>query len=252
VNDIRIGTVARALRQRLGLRQADVGARARVSQDVVSLIERGQLERVSLSLLRRVLRGLDADLVLVARWRGGDVDRLIDERHAWLGGRVAGLLGADGWRVFPEVTYSIFGERGSIDLIAWHPETRTLLVIELKSELVSAEETLRRHDAKVRLAPAIVADRFGWRPVSVARLLVLPDTTTNRRRVERHSALFSQAYPAGNVATRRFIRRPSSTSSFGGLWFLSDTTDLRGIQRFRSTRRIRRRVTRVVERGSGA
>jgi hypothetical protein len=40
------------------------------------------------------------------------------------------------------VTFSIYGERGSIDLLAWHSETRTLLVVELKSELTSIEETL--------------------------------------------------------------------------------------------------------------
>jgi hypothetical protein len=46
---------------------------------------------------------------------------------------VTRLLADDGWEAVPEVTYSIFGERGSIDL-AWHPASRTLLVIELKSE----------------------------------------------------------------------------------------------------------------------
>jgi hypothetical protein len=56
----------------------------------------------------------------------------------------------------------VFGERGSIDLLAWHESSRTLLVIELKTELTSVEETLRRHDSKVRLAPGIARERFGW------------------------------------------------------------------------------------------
>ena len=244
MNDIRIGIVARALRQRLGLRQVDVGRRARVSQGVVSFVERGQLERISLARLRRVLKSVDAELVLVVRWRGGEVDRLVDERHAWLGGRVAEILAADGWSVFPELTYSIYGERGSIDLVAWHRETRTLLVIELKSELTSAEETLRRHDAKVRLAAEIVEERFGWRPRVVGRLLVLPESTTSRRQVERHAALFARAYPARNIEVRQFLRSPSRSSpgrsSFAGLWFLPDTTSVRGTGGLKPRRRIHR------------
>ena len=55
------------------------------------------------------------------------------------------------WILAPEVSYSIFGERGVIDILAWHPTRRALLVIELKSELTSIEETLRRDLARVTL-----------------------------------------------------------------------------------------------------
>ena len=75
----------------------------------------------------------------------------------------------------------MYGERGSIDLLAWHEASRTLLVIEFKTELTSIEETLRRHDSKVRLAPGIARERFGWDPAVDARLLVLPEDRTARR-----------------------------------------------------------------------
>jgi hypothetical protein len=68
-------------------------------------------------------------------------------------------------------------------LLAWHARTRTLLVIELKSELTSVEETLRRHDVKMRLASRIALERFRWQAAIVGRLLVLPDERTARRRV---------------------------------------------------------------------
>ena len=42
---------------------------------------------------------------------------------------VAGWLSRYGWTVLPEVTYSVYGERGSIDLVAWHADTRTLLTL---------------------------------------------------------------------------------------------------------------------------
>ncbi|HEY4190087.1 MAG TPA: hypothetical protein VGM28_06685, partial [Candidatus Limnocylindrales bacterium] len=61
----------------------------------------------------------------------------------------------------------IYGERGSIDILAWHAATRTLLIVEVKTEIASAEEMLRRHDAKVRLGPAIGRERFGIAPGAV-------------------------------------------------------------------------------------
>jgi transcriptional regulator with XRE-family HTH domain len=238
MNDVAIGRAVRLLRHRIGARQADIGRRAQVSQDEVSFIERGQLERVSLRRLRKVVTALDAELVMFVRWRAGDLDRLLDERHARLGGLAADEIGREGWTVLPEVTYSVFGERGSIDLLAWHATTRTLLVIEIKTEITSAEETLRRHDQKVRLARDIVQERFGWEPLVIGRLVVLPDSSTTRRQIERHNALFGRAYPQRNVEVRRFLRRPSS--SLAGIWFLSDTTGVRGRGRSVARKRIRR------------
>lgn len=210
---------------------------------MVSLLERGRIDEVSLPVLRRVIRALDADLVLVVRWRGGDIDRLLDERHAGLGEAMTRLLDENGWEVLPEVTYAIYGERGSIDVLAWHAETRTLLVIELKSELTSIEETLRRHDVKVRLAPRIASERFGWRPAIVARLLVLPEGRTARSHVERHSALFARSYPERNRAIRAFLRRPGAfagSGRFGGLLFLSYIDHLSGMRAAGPRKRIRR------------
>jgi transcriptional regulator with XRE-family HTH domain len=50
----------------MAARQSDLAARAGVSQGVISLIERGRLDLVSLDKLRRVAREVDADLVFPA------------------------------------------------------------------------------------------------------------------------------------------------------------------------------------------
>ena len=119
--DVRIGARFRALRHRLGWRQADVAKRAGVSAGVVSLVECGRLERVSLAKLRSIAQALDADFVIQLRWRGGDLDRLLDEGHATMVGVVAKLLKSSGWLVRVEVSYSVYGERGSIDVLAALP-----------------------------------------------------------------------------------------------------------------------------------
>jgi Holliday junction resolvase-like predicted endonuclease len=68
---------------------------------------------------------------------------------------MARTLADAGWEVRAEVSFSSYGERGAIDLLAWHPETRTLLVIEVKTEIGAVESTLRVHDMKWRLAAQI-------------------------------------------------------------------------------------------------
>jgi len=73
---------------------------------------------------------MDARIDLVPRWRGGDLDQLIDTRHAGMVETlVRRLASLPDWIVQPEVMFSIYGERGSIDVIAWHPGRRALLAI---------------------------------------------------------------------------------------------------------------------------
>jgi transcriptional regulator with XRE-family HTH domain len=240
-DDTRLGRRYRALRHRLGLRQADVGERAEVSQDVVSLVERGRIEDVSVRALRRHARALGGELRLSLWFRGAELDRLLDEGHAALLGAVSQRLETLGWEVRPEISYAVFGERGSIDLVAWHAASGTLLVIEIKTELVSVEETLRRHDAKVRLAARVVEERFGWRPRRVARLLVLPDDSTPRRQVRRHAAVLGAAYPLRGPSLRRWLAAPSG--SISGLAFQAPTNDARAKRSPVSRKRIRRAVT---------
>jgi Helix-turn-helix. len=237
MNDIQIGRIGRALRHRANLTQEGLSARAGVSQGAISLFERGHLGGMPVGKVRRILAALDAELVLIARWRGGDLDRLLDARHARLGDDMARLLLEDGWEVVPEVSYSTFGERGSIDLVGWHAGTRTLLVVEVKSELASIEEMLRKHDAKVRLAPQVVRERFGQAPLVVARLLVLPEHRTIRGQVEDKPALFGVAYPARNVATRRWLRSPAGP--LAGIMFLPDTNVVRGMREPATRKRVR-------------
>lgn len=241
MDDVRLGARFRALRQRLGWRQQDLAQRAGVTQDDVSRVERGRLDAMPIGKLRRIAAALEADLPIGIRWRGGDLDRLIDEGHAVLVGRIAATLRDLGWDVRLEVSFSVYGERGSIDVLAWHPTARILLVVEVKTELVAIEETLRKHDQKVRLAPRIAAEQFGWLAIGTARLLVLPSLSTPRRRVERHATVMDVAYPLRGTSLRRWIASPTEPAA--GLLFL-DVDGRAGAGRLSlSRRRIRTRTS---------
>lgn len=186
---------------------------------MVSRVERGEMDAVPVGSARRIFAAVGGNLVLTPVWRGAALDRLLDERHALLSGMVLDHLRRAGWAVASEVSFAHYGERGSVDLLAGHPPTRTALVTEIKTELGSIEETQRRLDVKVRLCGELVEERFGWRPLIRARLLVLPEGRATRTLLERHAMLLGAAYPQRGWTVRRWIQTPSGP--LAGLWVLS-------------------------------
>ena len=219
MDDRRVGLVMRALRRRRGWRQVDLGRAADVSQSVISRAERGHLGSLSWHTLRRILTALDARLEADVRWRGGELDRLLDSRHALLVATASEVMLAAGWSVHQELTYSIYGERGALDLVGARQDAGTAVATEIKSEITSWEETQRRFDAKVRLMPDILGERLGWRPRIVGQVIVLDDSSTNRRRIRLLGRAVDHAYPSGSREVRRWLRNPDGP--LRGLWFLS-------------------------------
>ncbi len=202
---VAIGRNLRALRLRARLRQRELGGRVGVSQSVVSRLERGMLGTASLSTLGRLFDAVGGELVLQVRWRGGEIDRLTDRLHARQVERTAGRLERAGWSVHPEVSFSRYGERGSIDLLAVDEAAAAAVVTEVKSAIHGVEDTLRRHDVKARLAREVVRERFDFAPSLVSKLLVVPETTTARRRIAEHAVTFRRAYPDRGVLLRQAL-----------------------------------------------
>lgn len=221
MDDRRVGVVFRALRRRHALRQRDVAANAGVSQQFVADLESGLIEHMDLARSRRVAAALGATLEITLRWRGPELDRLLDAHHAGLVDVVASEMRSGGWDVLAEWTFSHFGERGSIDLVGWHDPTSAMVVVEVKSRVVDVQALLSSVDRKARLAPRLLALERGWRPESVGRLLVLPGGSTSRDALARHPASLGAAFPDRNVAVRRWLRSPSGPMA--GVLFIRDT-----------------------------
>lgn len=155
-----------------------------------------------------VASALDARIDFDLRWRGGQLDRLLDARHAALQQEVVRrLTRAPGWLAAPEVSYSISGERGAIDLLAWHAGSGALLVIEIKSQIVDLQDLLCTMDQRRRLAPAIARGR-GWQGRAVSTWVAVEDTDANRRRARRHADLLAAAFPATGSVVRGWLRAP--------------------------------------------
>ena len=219
MTDVQIGRLIAAVRRHLGLRQIDVARAAGVDQKVVSLLEHGHLERVSVERFRRVCAALEIEAVLELRWRGGQVDRLIDRDHARVVDAVVTELTRLGWDTVPEYTFSVWGERGSVDILAWQPRTRALLVVEVKTRLTDLQKLLMSMSRKVRLVPPQVAEERGWKRAALGHLVVMLDSRANRSTVERHAATFAATFPARTAAVRGWLRAP--VGDMAGLWFLA-------------------------------
>ena len=219
--DRSLGKVVRALRLRLGWRQIDLARRAEVSRRVISKLEREGPAGFTVRTLRRICEPLDIDLHVYGRSRGGELDRLLDAGHAALQALFKTQLELAGWIVRVEVTFSRYGERGSIDLLAFHPATRTLLVVEIKTIIADVQGLLRPIDVKVRLARDI-ARELGWEPRAIVPALVVPEHSTARRRVAAHAALFSRFLLRGWPA-REWLRAPADAIT--GLLLFVDPSD---------------------------
>ena len=216
---VRLGLSIRALRRRLGWTQAQLGVRVPMSASEISRIERGAAHRVPIRTLERILEALGARLSVRVLWRGEELDRLLDRDHALIVEHALALLARHGWTAIPEVTFQIGAERGSIDILAWHEATRTLLVIEVKSVVPDVQATVSGLDRKARIAPTLARER-GWGVTSNGRLLVLPDDRTARRRIEAFGTTFERALPAKTAEIKRWLSRPSGP--LAGVLFLSD------------------------------
>jgi transcriptional regulator with XRE-family HTH domain len=83
MDDLTVGLVLRAVRRRRRWRQKDVAEQAGVSQKLVSLAETGHLERLSVRSLRTIAQVLEIRILIDARWRGGQLPRVLDEEPCW-------------------------------------------------------------------------------------------------------------------------------------------------------------------------
>jgi transcriptional regulator with XRE-family HTH domain len=242
VNDTQLGVLFRAARIHLRLRQEDVARQAHVSQSSVSRIERGHLGTLPASAVRAVASVLEVRLETVPSWRGGDLGRLISARHSALHEQLADRLNRESaWESAAEVSYSIYGERGVIDRLAFHAGRRMLAVFEIKSDLADPAGLIAQVDKYRRLAPEVAQGR-GWESKRVSCWAVIADTDTNRRRLAEHRELLRGAFPEDGRALGEWLRDPAHRVD--GLTFLAYPRAGTGTRNITSVKRVRRAPSR--------
>jgi DNA-binding XRE family transcriptional regulator len=237
MDDERIGGAMRAVRIRSRRRQSDVARDAGVPRSTLIAIERGRINGTTIAALRAVGSALGVRTNLEVTWNGADLDRLLAAGHARLHEEMSRLFaGLPDWVIVPELSFSIYGERGVIDIAAWHAATATLLIIELKTSLGDPQDLVATLDRRMRLAGQIVATRR-WRPRQVGAWVAFADTRTNRRHVQRHTGLLRARLPDDGRRLRGWLRDPDGLVA--ALSFLTSTEALGPASRAAVTRRVR-------------
>jgi transcriptional regulator with XRE-family HTH domain len=193
-----IRTIAIAVadtRHALGWTQAELGRRADVSQAFVSMVENMRVSDLTLETATRLLAAMGARLTVgVSAPFLGDRELQRDPAHARCASYAAARLIRAGWMTATEVEVGSDRSRGWIDVLAYEPSLRLLLVIEIKTEIrdVGAiERTLGWYEREAWAA----AGRLGWRPKRVLGCLLLLDTDATEVRIGDNLAAFTHGFP---------------------------------------------------------
>jgi hypothetical protein len=166
---------------------------------------RGRQDALDLAQLVDIATAIGARLRLVVDAPFlADRARQRDVVHARCIGFVARRLRAAGWLAATEV--EIHGVRGSgwIDVLAYHPASGRLLVIEIKTEI----DDLGRIQSTLgwyRREAWDAARSLGWRPRHVRPALLLLATRANDRRLRDNREAVRQAFPADAANLRRML-----------------------------------------------
>lgn len=183
------GRVLRMLRLRRNWRQSDVAKKAGISSSAVGRHENGIIGSFPAIEKHAAVFALRVDVRMTGR--AGDLVRLADEEHARIVEMVAGWFRAHGFQTETEASFSEWGERGRIDLLAFDPSTRTLVIVEVKTQLLDLQKLFGSLNVNERLASTIAKHR-GWIVGQTATVLATASTPANHKIVREHPSLFSQ------------------------------------------------------------
>jgi transcriptional regulator with XRE-family HTH domain len=197
-------------RQARGWSRRELARRAKLSRHVIDRIENGAVSP-SLETVARLFSTLriEAELVTRVPFAIGD-ERQRDPVHARCGAYVQRRLQIAGLLVEREV--EVVGDRtsGWIDLLAFEPTTRTLLIVEVKTQLDDLGRIERTLGWYARLGSS-AARRFRWRPRRVITwlLLLATEAVDDRLRANREALL--EAFPGRAPAMQRWTQEPART-----------------------------------------
>lgn len=189
-----IGAAVKSLRTAIGWSQQTLATRAGVSQSLVSLVERGRIADLTFGTASALLEAMGGRLIVrVDAPYLGDRVRQRDPAHARMSAHVVRRMRAAGWVVATEVEVGGDRSRGWIDALAFHPESGTLLIIELKTEIHDLGQIERNLGWYEREAFA-AARRLGWRPRRAIGCLLLLASRANDDRAASNRASIDDGF----------------------------------------------------------
>lgn len=237
-----LATAVRTARRESGWSQAVLARRLGVSQSMISRLETAPTDYLDAELASRALTTLGIRVTFDGRTLGlaGRREQR-DLVHASCTGAVARRLRRAGWEVAVEVEIGSGRSRGWIDLLAYRVSDRTLLLIEIKTEIHDAGALLRTV-AWYRREAWVAARRRGWRPARLAMGLVLLASAANDESVRRSFGVLGEVFPNEATELAQLIETGGAQSPSGAIAMIDP----------RSRRSAWLRLTRVHGRRSAA
>lgn len=208
--------VVRTGRESLGWTKTDLAERTGISRQMIAAVESAQANP-SLDLIAALLDGLDIDLELVGRGPTAiEGSRSHDAAHAICSAYIQRRLEARGWEVAREVRIEDGRYIGWIDLLAFHPPTRTVLVIEVKTridDLGAIERSIDWHARGARRA----AQRLGWQPRRVSAWVLALATDEVEDELRRNRVVWESGFPRRARGLAQDLMAPEQIAERPGL-----------------------------------
>jgi transcriptional regulator with XRE-family HTH domain len=216
---VRLGELVRDARQLAGWTQLTLACRAATCQSAISRIERGVADPLDLLVVERVLDALGFQASLDVDGRHlADRRRQRDPVHARMNGFIASSLERRGFRTALEIQVGDPSPRGWIDLLAFRPIDRALIVDETKGDLPDVgafQRSLAFYERNAREA----ANRLGWNPTRVIVLGTMLDSATIATRLVENQELIRRSFPSPVERLLGWIDDPRAPAPFG--WTLA-------------------------------
>jgi transcriptional regulator with XRE-family HTH domain len=207
-----VPVAVRDTRRAIGWTQSQLGDRVGISQASVSRFESGDIVRLSLGEVGRLLDvlGIRAELAL-AKPHIVSAPLQHDAAHARCIAYAAGRLRAMGWDVRLEVEIPAAQSHGWIDLLAYQRESRAALVIEVKTELIDFG-AIQRQLAWYARSTRDAGRSFGWQIDALASSLLVLATDANEARLGENRDLLREAFPVRASQLFDWLGSPTTRS----------------------------------------
>jgi transcriptional regulator with XRE-family HTH domain len=197
-----IGSICRGRRAELDLTQAAVSQALGISRSYYAAIEAARANP-SIALVDRIGETLGLRVGLVASPIVAITDPVVrDAVHARCSAYVMRRLQSAGWLVLREVEIADGRLRGWIDLLAFDPRTRTLLIVEIKTSIDDIGRLERQIGWYARaVATAVPA---AWQPARVVAWVLALASADVDEVIARHRAILASGFP-GRAASMREV-----------------------------------------------
>jgi transcriptional regulator with XRE-family HTH domain len=214
--------LSRDTRIALDVTQREVAAAVGISRSHLAGIEIGRVDP-SLDLVWAIADRLGLELELVGRPPVVIDRRRGDLVHARCSAYVDTRMRNGGWDTRRELEIAGPRSHGWIDVLAYEPRSRTLVIIEVKTRLDDVGAVERQVSWYEREVPRLARSQ-GWRPRRTLTWLLCLASDEVEKQVAVHRTLLSSVFPDRAPALRAVVADGTSAAMRRGLALIDPTS----------------------------